>query len=92
MRNQKIRERTNIQFRAEAFNIFNTLQLGEPDSSVTSPTFGRIRTGAGQSPSAVGHSDFLLATVFIASMMYVTKEDPMGVQPLRNSRNGEAAD
>jgi hypothetical protein len=54
MRNQKIRERTNIQFRAETFNIFNHAQLGEPDSTVTSPTFGRIRTGTGNRRMQLG--------------------------------------
>ncbi len=45
MRNQLIRERFNIQFRAEAFNLFNTPQWDPPDSSVNSPTFGRILGG-----------------------------------------------
>ncbi len=45
MRNQLVRERFNIQFRAEAFNIFNTPQWDPPDSSVNSPTFGRILGG-----------------------------------------------
>jgi hypothetical protein len=47
MRNQPIRDRGNVQFRAEAFNLFNRPQLDEPDSSVTSPTFGRILGGGG---------------------------------------------
>lgn len=47
MRNQLIRERLNVQFRAEAFNIFNTPQLSAPESSVTSSTFGRILGGGG---------------------------------------------
>ena len=46
-RNQLVRERINTQFRAEAFNLLNTPQLGAPDGSVTSPTFGRILTGSG---------------------------------------------
>jgi hypothetical protein len=54
VRNQKIRERTNIQFRAETFDIFNHAQLGEPDSTVTSPTFGRIRTGTGNRRMQLG--------------------------------------
>jgi hypothetical protein len=45
MRNQKLGERANLQFRAETFNIFNTPQLDDPDGSVTSPTFGRILGG-----------------------------------------------
>jgi hypothetical protein len=44
---QVIREHANVQFRAEVFNIFNRPQLGEPDSSVTSPTYGRILSGSG---------------------------------------------
>jgi hypothetical protein len=33
----------NLEFRAEAFNLFNRVNLGQPGSSVTSPTtFGRI--------------------------------------------------
>jgi hypothetical protein len=47
MRNQPFRDRGNVQFRAEAFNLFNRPQLDEPDSSVTSPTFGRILGGGG---------------------------------------------
>ncbi len=45
MRNQLIREKVNVQFRAEAFNTFNTPQWDPPDSSVNSPTFGRILSG-----------------------------------------------
>ncbi len=45
MRNQLIRERFNVQFRAEAFNLFNTPQWDQPDSSVNSPIFGRILGG-----------------------------------------------
>ncbi len=41
-RNQPIRERLNLQFRAEFFNAFNTPQFGAPVNSVTSRDFGRI--------------------------------------------------
>jgi hypothetical protein len=36
------RENLRIQFRAEAFNIFNRVQFGSPDTNVTSTTFGVI--------------------------------------------------
>jgi hypothetical protein len=54
MRNQLIRERLNVQFRAEAFNIFNTPQLSAPEGSVTSPTFGRILGGGGNRALQMG--------------------------------------
>src|SRR3954447_12322381 len=40
------RENLRIQFRAEAFNVFNRVQFGNPDTSVTSNTFGVITTQA----------------------------------------------
>ena len=54
MRNQSIREHYNVQFRAEAFNIFNSPQLSAPDSTVTSPTFGRILAGTGNRALQLG--------------------------------------
>ncbi len=50
MRSQRVRERLNIQFRAEFYNLFNTPPLGQPTSSVTSPTFGTILTEAKYGP------------------------------------------
>lgn len=35
-------ERLNVQFRAEAFNAFNHVQFGNPDTGVTDPGFGSI--------------------------------------------------
>ena len=47
-RNQTFREqRVNLQFRAEMFSAFNHTQLGTPDGSLTSPTFGRITSATG---------------------------------------------
>jgi hypothetical protein len=39
-----IRERYHLQFRVEVFNPFNIPMLANPDLSVTSANFGRIRT------------------------------------------------
>ncbi len=35
-------EGSNVEFRAEFFNAFNTPQFANPDTNVSSPTFGRI--------------------------------------------------
>lgn len=45
-RSQLIRERINVQFRAEFFGAFNTPQFNDPVSNVTAANFGQI-TGAG---------------------------------------------
>ena len=37
-----IRERMNVEFRAEAFNLFNRPQFGLPDMFFGGPTFGRV--------------------------------------------------
>jgi Carboxypeptidase regulatory-like domain/TonB dependent receptor len=46
-RTQRIKERMNVQFRAEFFNAFNTPQFGNPVGGVTDRNFGRIVDGGG---------------------------------------------
>jgi hypothetical protein len=40
----RLRERFNLQFRAEVYNPLNIPMLANPDTEVTSANFGRIRT------------------------------------------------
>ncbi len=47
-------ERYLLQFRAEAYNVFNHTNFGIPDPTLTSPnTFGTLSTQAGTEPSRV---------------------------------------
>jgi hypothetical protein len=39
-----VRERVRFQFRFEAFNLFNNVNLSNPNSTVTSGNFMRITT------------------------------------------------
>ncbi|MBS1829144.1 MAG: TonB-dependent receptor [Acidobacteria bacterium] len=39
-----VREAWRLQFRAEAFNAFNTVRFGSPNTSVTSNQFGQVTT------------------------------------------------
>ena len=39
-----VREKTALQFRSEFFNVANHPNLGPPNTTVTSPSFGRITT------------------------------------------------
>ena len=42
MKNTSLSERVNLQFRAEAFNLFNHPNFNLPDNFLGSPTFGHI--------------------------------------------------
>jgi Carboxypeptidase regulatory-like domain/TonB dependent receptor len=42
VKNTHLSERVNLQFRAEAFNLFNHPNFNLPDNFLGSPTFGRI--------------------------------------------------
>ena len=41
-RRLRLSERFNLEFRAEAFNLFNWVNFGAPDSNVGDPGFGII--------------------------------------------------
>src|SRR5205814_2185493 len=39
-------DKSNLEFRAEFFNAFNTPQFSDPDTEVDSPTFGKVLSTA----------------------------------------------
>jgi hypothetical protein len=41
-KNTAIKERVSLQFRAEAFNLFNHTNLGQPSNSITAANYGQI--------------------------------------------------
>jgi len=41
-----ITETIAVQFRTEAFNLFNHANFGNPDPTLNSPTYGQIRTAS----------------------------------------------
>lgn len=52
----RITEGMNIQFRAEAFNLFNRAQFGEPVANISTGTFGRILATANDGATGTGTS------------------------------------
>jgi len=59
LKNTKITERTNLQFRAEAFNLFNSVNFFNPDNILTDSAFGQLTSA--QSPRIL---QFALKIVF----------------------------
>jgi hypothetical protein len=46
-------ERTNLQFRFETFNTFNSVQRGGPITDPTRPDFGQVLLGQSNIPRQV---------------------------------------
>jgi hypothetical protein len=46
-------DRINLQFRAEAFNIFNTPILGNPNTNPTDSNFGFVAANQGNFPRQI---------------------------------------
>jgi hypothetical protein len=47
MKSFRMAESHRMQFRAEAFNLPNRANLGNPQANLTSPAFGRIQSAGG---------------------------------------------
>lgn len=63
----RINEQARVEFRAEAFNLFNVAQFGNPQSNLSRGDFGLIRTPANSSATGFGNSrqfQFMLRFVF----------------------------
>ena len=56
------RERFKFQFRAEFFNIYNHLNLGDPATALTSVTFGAVRSANDPRISHLALKFFFLST------------------------------
>ncbi|MGH9471052.1 MAG: carboxypeptidase regulatory-like domain-containing protein, partial [Terriglobia bacterium] len=48
IKNTKISERLSLQFRAEFFNLFNTVQFAPPDTTFNTPNFGAVTSQLNQ--------------------------------------------
>ncbi|MGA2984110.1 MAG: TonB-dependent receptor [Terriglobia bacterium] len=46
LKDTRISERTSLQFRAEFFNVFNSVNFGMPDNGLTDSAFGQITSAA----------------------------------------------
>ncbi len=68
VKNLRIREGHQVQFRAEAFNAFNWVNLGDPEVRITRATFGRITSTAVATTAATSQRD---ARVFQFGLKYV---------------------
>ena len=53
-RRVRITEGTNVMLRMEAFNVFNHPELGNPNTNLSSPSFGQITSVANTTPIGTG--------------------------------------
>lgn len=63
----RVTEHASLDFRAEAFNLFNVAQFGNPQSNLSRGDFGLIRTPANSSATGFGNSrqfQFMVRLVF----------------------------
>ena len=52
----RVTEKFSLDFRGEAFNLFNRAQYGNPVSNISTSTFGRILTTANDGATGTGTS------------------------------------
>jgi len=52
----RVREGIHVDFRTEAFNLFNRAQYGDPVANISNPTFGRILVTANDGATGTGTS------------------------------------
>ncbi len=62
VREFRIRERENLQFRAEAFNVLNNVRFNNPSTTLSNPsTFGNITSAQDPKDPSARHEVYLLA-------------------------------
>jgi hypothetical protein len=64
-----IHEQLHLNFRADAFNIFNHPNLGDPNNTVSSSTFGEL----GPTPTTIGSANALYAMGAARSLQFSLK-------------------
>ena len=42
----RVRERMDVELRADAFNVFNNVEFGNPDTNIGDPNFGQVSSTA----------------------------------------------
>ena len=42
----RVREKVDVELRADAFNLFNNVEFGNPDTNIGDPNFGQISSTA----------------------------------------------
>ena len=63
MKNVPLGGGAQFQFRAEIFNVFNTVNYGNPNATFGAATFGRITSAGHDAAGAAGREGVVLITV-----------------------------